>query len=214
VRRNNKDAEIFNCPEAINPAFFSQKWKKDKIKKDSIVFIGSLIKRKGIEELVKSINILHSKGYNYSLKIIGSGSKRSYERIKKIAGSHVELKGHCTAPVIAQNMAKAKFFVLPSYIENSPNSLLEAMATGTPSIASSAGGISSLVDDYKTGFLLKEISPYSIAEKVMELHNRWELLCEVSKNSRKFIFENNYPGVVAEIILKTYKNIIADDRKA
>ena len=57
--------------------------------------------------------------------------------------------------------------VLPSHTEGLPNILLEAMACGTPVLATHVGAIPDLVEDESTGFVIKNNSPEEIAEGVM-----------------------------------------------
>ena len=54
---------------------------------------------------------------------------------------------------MARELTRSHAFVISSYIENSPNSLAEAMLVGMPCVASFVGGIPSMVDDGRTGLL-------------------------------------------------------------
>jgi glycosyltransferase involved in cell wall biosynthesis len=83
-----------------------------------------------------------------------------------------------------------KLLVLPSFTEGLPNILLEAMACGTPVLATPVGAIQDIIKNGETGFLLKSNDPHHIAEKVTELLNKSWLLEKVSINACHYVREN------------------------
>ena len=85
---------------------------------------------------------------------------------------------------------KMKIHVLPSHTEALGGTNLEAMACGTISIVNSVGGLSDVVIDGETGFLLKNNSPQTIADKVIEVLDYPDLR-RIQRNARAFM-EANY----------------------
>jgi glycosyltransferase involved in cell wall biosynthesis len=83
-----------------------------------------------------------------------------------------------------------KLLVLPSFTEGLPNILLEAMACGTPVLATPVGAIKDIIKESETGFLLKSDDPIHIAERIIELLNNPELLEEVSIKAYNYVREN------------------------
>jgi len=150
-------------------------------KRDSIIgFIGRLVPEKGIVEFIQAIPLMLENSSEIKVLIIGSGIldnflKDSLE--KNTWSSQVEWHKWVDHSNIPSYLNKLKLLVMPSYIEGLPNLLLESMMCGTPVLASTAGGISDLIVDRKTGFLLKKVSPQVIAFSVKhalssnQLHN-------------------------------------------
>ena len=90
-----------------------------------------------------------------------------YKKIKKIKKYHLQNKVIFTGPLneskMRQRYLDAHVFVSPSLIENSPNSLGEAMILGVPSISSYVGGVPDMIKDKKEGFLYQHDAPYMLA---------------------------------------------------
>ena len=75
----------------------------------------------------------------------------------------VQFVGKKDESQMCQYYQQANVFVMPSVIENSPNSLCEALMTGVPVVAANVGGISSIIRHGKEGFLYQSDAPYMMA---------------------------------------------------
>lgn len=143
--------------------------------------VGRLSKEKGHAVLIEALARLRSDAQHlppFHLVIVGDGIER--DALKKLVADHhlekiVSLIGWHTE--MASIYRALDLFVLPSYTEGLPMALLEAMAFGTPSIASAVGGCVTVIEDGTSGLLVPAgvIDPLSFAVR--------ELLSEKAKRA-------------------------------
>jgi Glycosyltransferase len=98
--------------------------------------------------------------------------------------------------------------VCSSYIENSPNSLGEAMSVGMPCIATDTGGIPSMMRDGIEGLLFSRGNARSLAEKLRRVFNDDNLAIKLGHNARTAAMESHSPEKVLAETLRAYKDII------
>lgn len=128
--------------EYVNNPIDIESYKKYNITNEhKAVFIGWMIKEKGIEELIQAFCKFNRNG-EYELELIGPGKKEYMDDIRsKYHLDHIHLLGELEHEEAMAKLAGASFLVLPSYTEGFPNVILEAMALHKPVIASSVGAI-------------------------------------------------------------------------
>lgn len=158
-----------------------------------ILFIGNLIKDKGVLELLDSYEILHKKNINIELRFIGSGPIMSElkRRVKqKNLTKNVKFLGIVSHDELPKHIAKSNILALPSYREGVPNVILEAMACGIPVVGSSVGGIPEVVNE-NTGILVKSIDSESIAEALLvAISFSWSKKL-IREHAEKFSWDKN-----------------------
>jgi glycosyltransferase involved in cell wall biosynthesis len=122
---------------------------------------------------------------NSQVKVLLCGNGEIEKVSKCVAGlglkEVVELPGWISGQEKKKLLDEAYLYVLPSYFEGLPMSILEALATGTPVITTPVGGIPDAVRDGYNGFLVPTNSPQQIAdriEKVLNDKNLWNRLSE------------------------------------
>jgi len=128
----------------------------------AIVAIGRLIDKKGFPDLIHACRLLKDRGKSFRCEIIGAGplEKELRAQIDRLELQNcVELLGAKPQHEIAEHLAAATVFVLPSVIgpdggmDNLPTVIMEAMATGLPVISTAIGGIPEMVVENETGVL-------------------------------------------------------------
>lgn len=179
------DTKLF-IPKSKNSYTLNQK------EKINLIYIGGLYPAKGINDLLKTVNLLFKDNQKLSLTLIGDGPmKTSIEQwiIKHKYKDRIILKGAVSHTKIPKILQKADIFILPSLKEGTPNSLLEAMACKIPSIASNVGDIPFIIEDKKEnkkdGLLFTSGNYYELAEKINLLINTPDLYKEITENTRK-----------------------------
>lgn len=150
------------------------------------LYVGRLVKEKGIIDLVKAFNKIRNK----KLYIAGEGPARSeieeYIKSNKLE-DRVLLLGHLSAPEIKEKISNCTFVVVPSiWYENCPYSILETLAIGKPIIGANIAGIPELVKDNETGLLYASGNVDELSEKINILFKDKTLIEKLSKNAKEF----------------------------
>ena len=143
-----------------------------------LVFVGRVVEEKGVEDLIKAVDILLPQFPDISAVIVGEGQDRhKYEAMSEAIGvsDQVIFTGWVEPNVIPAYLSAADIFVGPSreasngWIEAQGLTFIEAMVAKTPVIATRVGGIIDSVRHEETGLLVNERSPKEIAAAVERL---------------------------------------------
>lgn len=134
-----------------------------------ILFLARVEMAKGLKELLDAFDKLCKKYDDIKLIIAGSGAADEYVAKRRADNDNIETIGYVRGDDKAKAFQEASVYVLPSYTEGMPNSLLEAMSFGLPLVCTPVGGIKDVVVDGVNGII---VSPKS----VVELHNAIERL--------------------------------------
>jgi len=169
-------------------------------------YIGRLSEEKGILNLIEAIPLVLKERADTHFMICGEGSLASkVEKIVKGLEADVKLMGWIPHEDVPQYLNKLKLLVLPSFTEGLPNIVLEAMACGTPVLATPVGAVPDIIKDGVTGFLLRSNDPEHIADRIVELLDKPKLLEKVSTNAYNYVRENfSY-----EKVLETWRRFIS-----
>lgn len=142
----------------------------------TILFVGTIARRKGLLDLLDSIAELQRRGIDgWRLEVAGSGSEAGAEEARVIgdafraAGLGDALVGPIAGAALLERLARASIFVLPSHTEGQPIGILEAMAAGLPVVATRTGGIPDVVRDGVDGFVVPVASPGELADRLERL---------------------------------------------
>lgn len=170
--------------------FNEYKIKKQFDERDNLVgYIGRLSGEKGILNFVKAIPAILEEGRETKFLIGGDGQLREkIERYldEKNLSPKVKLAGWVPHDELPDYLNELKLVVLPSYTEGLPNVMLEAMACGTPVLATPVGCVPDVIKDGENGFIMQNNSPECIAENVVRVLNYSEL-DKVMKNARELV---------------------------
>lgn len=182
--------KIVIAPIYVNLAFYTRK-RNIKDRNNIVGYVGNLVKRKGVEEFTRAIPQVLKKRQDVVFIIGGTGP--FFNSLKKFVNCHqlsikVTFKGRIPEEDLPTCLNELKLLVLPSYSEGLPNIVLEAMACGTPVLATPVGAIPDVIKDGENGFIMESNSPECISRNIVRVLG-FENLRKISKNARRFVEE-------------------------
>lgn len=143
-----------------------------------IVFVGRLVDEKGVEDLIQAVKLLLPGWPDIGALIVGEGQHRSaFERLRRELGleDRIHFVGWVSPNLVPNYLAAGDIFVAPSrhapdgWIEAQGLTVIEAMSTGIPVVATEVGGLVDIVRHEETGLLVPQRSPRQIAAAVERL---------------------------------------------
>ena len=167
---------------------FKMKKKFDE-RENFVGYIGRFSEEKGTLNFVEAIpRILDERG---EIRFLIGGAGQLQDKIEeyldeKNLNDKVKLTGWIPHDALPDYLNELKLVVLPSYTEGLPNILLEAMACGTPVLATPVGAIPDVIKDGKTGFILENNSPECIAKNILNVLT-YPNLDKIVKSTRELV---------------------------
>lgn len=161
-----------------------------------VIAVGRLVEKKGFGDLVAACNILRQNGVAFRCQIVGGGDEESRLR-RKIEDADllnfVELTGPLPSNEVANRLRQASVFVAPCITAETgdrdglPTVLLEAMALGTPIVATNVTGIPEVIHHERTGLLLPEKEPELLAIYVSRMLRERQLARQLALAARELV---------------------------
>lgn len=186
-----KDKIVFAHEHFKNTDRFNVRVPLDRREID-IGYIGRFSEEKGIYNYLDAILTLSKEHPNYRSLIGGDGALKNVvlDFVERNGlNNRVEFAGWISQEALPDYLNNIRLIVLPSYTEGLPNVMLEAMACGTPVLATPVGMIPEVIVDGETGFIMENNSPGCIAQNVTRALNSPKLE-RVAKKGRQLIVEN------------------------
>ena len=204
IHEINPDAAYYAMNETMRPCFYDGKWEEKNAEPHSIFLSQGDYPLKGFHFVLQALPKILEKYPDAHLyvagnNIIGKGkSKYPYFLRASAYGKYIKsliakggLKNDVTmVGMLSDEEMKAQFlksslFICPSVVENSPNSVGEAMLLGVPLLASEAGGIPSLLRSGKEGMLFEKGNVDKIAECIIQMWDEPVIAAVYGDNAAK-----------------------------
>ncbi len=224
----NPEAKYHFCNETLREEFYKHQWEVNNCEKHSIFLSQGQYPIKGLHYMLEAMPLILKKFPNAKVYISGKDITKSdtfkdkllmtyYGKYIKKMIIRMDLERNIvfTGPLDEEKMChrylKSHVFVCPSSIENSPNSLGEAMVLGVPCVASDVGGVSDMLKHKEEGFVYQTDAPYMLAHYVCEIFENEDLAMKFSKNARIHALKTHDPLTNTAQLIKIYKNILNKD---
>jgi len=176
-----------------------------------ILFVGRIEPLKGVDTLLRATSLLKTQHpedmENVEVAIIGGNPNAPDEALAALQRMQIELGLQDTVKFLGAKdqsllptyYAAADMVVMPSHYESFGMVALEAMAMGTPVIASRVGGLAHLVEDGETGFLIPSRCPGALAGRISQILTDRALRRCLSLNARELAQQYNWPNIVDQM---------------
>lgn len=179
-------------------------------KRAGALFVGRLSPEKGVHVLLDAWDRMSDAP---SLTVVGSGPLEHELRQRMSGRTCVQFLGDQPTDVVLNNMKRARYLVFPSvWYEGMPRTIIEAMACGTPVLASRLGSMQEMVGDEKNGLLFEAGQSAALAAAVTRAEQDEALCIRLGANARKaflthYTAEHNY-----ERVMEIYKSALNNER--
>ena len=210
-------------PMGVDTNLFSRSEKVDIIRKkyeidgNVLLFVGRLIRVKGVYYLIKALPEVLKQHPKTKLLIVGSGPEK--RRLMQLSAElEIINKVVFIDEVLQEDLIPlysiANILVLPSIIDVTGETeglgvvLLEAMACRVPVIGSDVGGIKDIIIDGETGLLSEQKNNDSLAEKIIQLLSDEQLRKKVIENGFKLVKDKYTWEVISNRFLNIYMEVV------
>ena len=172
------------------------------------LFVGRLSQEKGIDVMLRAWEQAPS---HIPLRIIGDGPLAEQVQQAAARHPHIQWLGKQPREQVIEQMRAARLLIFPSVCyENMSLSLVEAMATGLPAVASAHGSMASMLAHGETGFLFEPSNADALREQVMRVWEQPALLERVGRAARaeylsRYTAERNY-----DMLMEIYQRAIEE----
>lgn len=182
--------------------------KENKIK---FLFIGRLMKDKGIDEYLEVAKNITNKYKNTEFQILGSFEESKYKEILE-TNKNTRIKYLGKSNDVREEISQVDCIVNPSYHEGMSNVLLEAAAMGKPLIASDIPGCKEIIDDGVNGFLFEVKNVNDLEDKIIKFINLSnEKKVNMGKQSREKVLKEFDRNIVVNEYMKVINFILKGD---
>jgi glycosyltransferase involved in cell wall biosynthesis len=203
-------SKIAYLPNSIDTSFF----KSGKLKEENmLLFVGRISQTKGLHILLNSLRYLKERirlviigpadwdvGYFQSiLKMIENENQKGKHEIKYL--------GTMEQTELVEWYQKASLFILPSFSEGFPVTILEALACETPVIATPVGGVPEIIKDHKTGILVPVGNHLQLANAIQHLLENENIRLKMGREGRKLVIEQYSIEKACQKLCSIYKQL-------
>jgi len=214
----NLNRDFVVIPNSIDCSNFSSP-KEIEVDENTILYFGTLIRKKGVLELPLIFNKVYQKNSKVRLVLIGrdssdimTGTNSTWQMMQSLfskeAFNNVTYLGSIAYDEIKPHISRAKVCVFPTFAEALPVSWLEAMAMKKPIVASNLGWATEVIEDEVSGFLAYPKDHELFSKRILQFMDDDNLCKSMGIEARKRVESKFDSKLVMEQNIKFYKTII------
>jgi glycosyltransferase involved in cell wall biosynthesis len=215
----NPEGRYFHCDRVLTDGYYTMEWHPDANRQAVIYTTTSDAFFKGSLTLARAVVILKRRGWNEVKLHLAGAVANSYvgvavTELARREGVQEDIiwLGRLSPARIGEEMESASVYVHASHMDNSPNSLCEAMLAGMPCVASFAGGAPSLVSDGVDGLLYHDRDAYMLADKLAVVLGDPALASRLGSQARRRALARHDRQAIAARTVEIYTQIAQSKR--
>lgn len=219
----NSSIEYHFCNETLRESFYHFCWDISECKRHTIFVSQSQYPIKGFHIALEAVAILKKKWPD--IKLITTGKSKTHCSTKELLRlgdydlflrkritelgleDNVEFVGMLNEEKMCEQYLKAHVFLSASSIENSPNSVGEAMVLGMPVVSSDVGGVKNMLVHEKEGYIYQSDAPYMAAYYIDRFFSDDEIAVRCGKMARQHALKTHDANLNYDTMLNIYKDI-------
>jgi glycosyltransferase involved in cell wall biosynthesis len=185
-----------------------------------VLFMGGVGVRKGVQEALRAVPLVRRQVPGVRFVFAGPPAAGQEGESLLLAGQAPEMGGAVSFPGMVTGAAKldllagASIFILPSYQENLPVALLEAMAMGLPVVTTPVAGIPDMVEEGRNGFLVPPGDYVALAERIVRLAHDPGLRRSMGEANVAKVRQEYHPALFARRIADVYRKLLDEPAAA
>lgn len=178
----------------------------------TILFLGFITELKGCFDIPDIAKKVIEQNANVKFILAGSGEIEKLQAIieEKGISQYFSFPGWVRKEEKENLLKNADIFLLPSYTEAMPMSILEAMGYGLPIVTTNVGGIPQLVEDGKNGYMTDPGNIDSFVKAILKLISNNELIYDMGKKGIEKAYEKYSLEKHLEKVCKLYENVLGE----
>lgn len=211
---NRKLIEVI--PSGIDFSAFDEVSSRDYLRREFsfapddylVGIVAALADHKGHKYLIQAIRILKEHSAKIKLVIVGHGPlQMELDRQAKESGVEDIVFFLGFREDVPRILASLDLFVLSSYLEGLGSSLLDAMASRLPVVATRTGGIPEIVIEGETGVLVPPRDPEALAQAILRLYKDRELAARFGRRGYEVVHQKFSAEAMARRVVAVYERI-------